>query len=130
MNFYGRLKTLIEKEEFTISSFEAEMKFSNASLHKAMDQKRGINSDRIEKIFSRFPHWNAEWLFKARGEMYVKGKKGRKEAEDSTTVNDLRKTIKAMEKVINFSEEKNAELERKLRDAQRTIQQIKAHQRK
>ena len=129
MNFYGRLKTLIEKEDFTISSFEAEMKFSNASLHKAMDQKRGINSDRIEKIFSKFPHWNAEWLFKARGEMHVA--EGRqKEAEDSTTLSDLRKTIKAMEKVINFSEEKNAELERKLKDAQRTIQQYKSHQKK
>lgn len=53
------------------------MGFSNGSLSKALNSKKSIGSDRLEKIFSKYTDLNPSWLMTGEGKM-IRGDSDRK----------------------------------------------------
>ena len=92
MDFHERLKFFINSKDLSVSAFESKLGYSNASLSKAIEHKRPIGSDRVEKILSIYPDLSAEWLLREHGPMSL-GSEG-----------ELHKMIKALEKVIGLNE--------------------------
>ena len=107
MSFHDRLKELILREG-KISAFEEKMGFSNRSLSGAIEEKRGINSDRLEIIFSKYPNWSPTWLFTGEGEMYLK-------AGELTVLDDLSTRVKTIEQTLAALQEAEKEQEERLR---------------
>lgn len=68
-DFHDRLSRFIAYLGLKPTSFEKEMQFSNGSIGKALDEKRGIGSDRLETIFYKYPDLSEEWLMTGRGQM-------------------------------------------------------------
>jgi len=92
MSFHNRLKELILKEG-KMSAFEEKMGFSNRSIAGAIEEKRGITSDRLEKIFTEYPHWSPTWLFTGKGEMYMTER-------ELTLLDDLNTRVKTIEQIL------------------------------
>ena len=105
MDFYERFRAFLSNEKIKISVLESNMNFSNGSLAKAIAEKRAIGSDRLEMIFSKYHLWNPTWLFKEQGKMYLSDEKSELELAHAT-IADLRRTIAAMEKIIEMYENK------------------------
>lgn len=100
MSFHERLTLLLKDEK--IRSFEKRMGFSNGSLAKVLAEKRSLGSDRLETILQKNPTWNANWLLTGEGTMYKGGEVERR--GNDVVVNDLRKTIIALEKLVAIHE--------------------------
>lgn len=121
MDFYDRLKAFLKKKNLKVAAFEAKLGFSNGSLSKAIEQKRGIGSDRLETIFSHYPEFSAEWLFKQIGEMEIDPSK----ITAMAAIEDLRKTIESLEKVIGHSENLLNDYRTQLNDYRSQIEEYK-----
>ncbi|HET6541018.1 MAG TPA: hypothetical protein VFG46_11070 [Chryseolinea sp.] len=106
MCFHDRLKELILREG-KMSAFEEKLGFSNRSLAGAIETKRGINSDRLEKIFETYPNWSPTWLFTGKGEMYLT-------PTNLTLLDDLATRVKTIEETIAAIKEAEREQELKL----------------
>jgi hypothetical protein len=92
MSFHDRLKELILREG-KMSVFEEKLGFSNRSLSGAIEEKRGITSDRLEKIFEAYTNWSPTWLFTGKGEMYLT-------AGELTLLDDLNSRVKNIEQTL------------------------------
>ncbi len=68
-DFHDRLSRFIAYLGLKPTSFEKEMGFGNGSIGKAIDEKRGIGSDRLETIVAKYPSLNVEWLLTGKGQM-------------------------------------------------------------
>lgn len=71
-DFHERLSRFIVYLGLKPTSFEAEMGFSNGSIGKLLNDKRALTSDRLEKIFYKYPELDPEWLMTGKGEMIKK----------------------------------------------------------
>jgi len=62
-DFHTRFTQFLKYLGTKPTSFELEMGFSNGSLSKALNSKRSISSERLEKIFYKYDWLNPKWLF-------------------------------------------------------------------
>ena len=61
--FHTRFTQFLKYLDTKPTSFELEMGFSNGSISKALNRKRSISSERLEKIFYKYDWLNPKWLF-------------------------------------------------------------------
>ena len=62
-DFHTRFTQFLKYLDTKPTSFELEMGFSNGSISKALNSKRSISSERLEKIFYKYDWLNPKWLF-------------------------------------------------------------------
>ena len=62
-DFHTRFTQFLKYLDRKPTSFELEMGFSNGSISKALNSKRSISSERLEKIFYKYDWLNPKWLF-------------------------------------------------------------------
>lgn len=71
MSIYKRITQLIAKEKMSNQQFIREVNLSRSSISKMEAAPNSISSATIYKILTRFPNLNIDWLFTARGKMFV-----------------------------------------------------------
>lgn len=63
-----RLKLFVQALNLGQNKFEEEVGIANGYL---ASRSQSVNSDAIEKIVSKYPNLNLEWLFTGQGEMFI-----------------------------------------------------------
>ncbi len=66
-----RIVLLLNHIGLSVSAFEQAIGASNGSIRKAIEEGRGLNSTTIEKIVSKYPQYNYDWLIVGRGNMLL-----------------------------------------------------------
>ena len=80
----ARLKDFIEHTGMTVSQFGKQCGFASAStLHNVIAGGKTPSQKVLEKIISRFPQLNYDWIVLGYGEMIVKGFQNREVSADS-----------------------------------------------
>lgn len=80
----SRLKQFIEHTGMTVSQFGKQCGFASAStLHNVIAVGKTPSQKVLEKIISRFPQLNYDWVILGFGEMIVKGFQNREVSADS-----------------------------------------------
>lgn len=69
MDILDRIRQIIENERLTIASFERMIGVSNATIGKAIERKKGVSSDVLQRILETFLTINPDWLLLGKGEM-------------------------------------------------------------
>lgn len=69
MDILDRIRQIIENEHLTIASFERMIGVSNATIGKAIERKKGVSSDVLQKILETFLMIDPDWLLLGKGEM-------------------------------------------------------------
>lgn len=70
MNIFSeRLKSFIECTGNSITGFEVIIGVSKGTIYKAIVNKKTIGVEVMEKIVTKFPELNADWLITGRGDM-------------------------------------------------------------
>ena len=77
--------------------FELKMGFSNGSISKALNSKKSISSERLEKIFYKYNWLNPRWLFDGTPPMVLEDP-SEKKADDYNT-SDFAKNNAIVEKI-------------------------------
>lgn len=80
----ARLKQFVEHTGMTVSQFGKQCGFASAStLHNVIAVGKTPSQKVLEKIISRFPQLNYDWIVLGYGEMIVKGFQNREVSADS-----------------------------------------------
>jgi len=69
MDILDRIRQIIENEHLTIASFERMIGVSNATIGKAIERKKGVSSDVLQRILETFLMIDPDWLLLGKGEM-------------------------------------------------------------
>ena len=66
-----RLKEYLDYKGISISAFEKSVGMSNASFSKQLNTGKGIGSDKLENILTKYLDLSADWLLRGEGEMIL-----------------------------------------------------------
>ena len=70
MEGWERVQYIMEKEGFNKNSFSATIGIkNNVTITRIINEKRNPSRSTCEKIVSRFPHYNIEWLLEGKGDI-------------------------------------------------------------
>lgn len=117
-NTLNRIKQYIDSKGLTISSFEREVGMSNGSFASQLKNNKTIGVDKLENILNIFPDINTEWLLTGNGPMLKENEKTSTGEPDEPYVNKSSKD-ELYERII-------AEQKERIRDLQRTIEDLRA----
>jgi hypothetical protein len=118
---YEKILQVLDKKGISASKAEGILGFGQGIFSKLSQRKDGagnLSKDKEEKFLRMF-HVNPLWWKSNDGEMFLPDEiEVASTNPQPSTEADLRKTIAAMEKVIQFIELQNEELKRQLRECQ------------
>lgn len=70
MEGWERVQYIMEKEGFNKNSFSVTIGINNnVTITRIINEKRNPSRSTCEKIVSRFPHYNIEWLLEGKGDI-------------------------------------------------------------
>lgn len=105
-SFTNRLSLFIDNKNLSIREFERETGVGNAVISSAIRNKGYIGTDKLIKIFTKFPELNIKWLLIGEGEMienkYDTNEKESEIEENRILYDDKDKFIEHLQNEIEF----------------------------
>lgn len=117
-NTLSRIKQYIDYKGITISSLERQAGMSNGSLASQLKKNKTIGVDKLENILKLFPDMNTEWLLTGHGPMLKEN--------DKTATGEPDEHYQGKHPKDELYERLIAEKEERIRDLQRTIDDLRA----
>jgi len=106
--FHKRLQDFIGYLQISEGHFDRLMQFSNGYTAKMLKDEGSIGSDKLIRIFSKYPELNPTWLLTGRGAMLLDLKK----LENQNTTSELEKQILELQaQVQHLQSQKEALME-------------------
>ena len=118
-NIKERILYFIENQGEKKELFFEELGMSYANF-KGVQKKSALGSDKIDKILSKYPNLNLDWLFTGQGEMLKNALAPDPTPQESHAGAD--RYTASLEKQIALLEKNNALLEDKIEDLKRRLE--------
>lgn len=112
MDFWSRLKFIVDAEKVSINKFEDKIGASRGVIAKMLRNKTEINTKWIVAIKENYPHYSLDWLLCGKGDMLYNNAQTADNKFAMELIEKKEAEIKALERTIWEQEKQIEELKK------------------